>query len=195
MDDKISLQPNIEVARHKPFRSINIRPMIAEDIERVHLIDKLSFTLPWPINSYRYELFENPASILHVAEVTLEDGLKVIAGMIVTWLIIDEAHVATIAVHPNFRRRGIGHSLLLTSLREAIHQGAKVATLEVRQGNASATNLYSQFGFKEEGRRPRYYHDNQEDAIIMTVTEIDENYLNRLSEHKQVFQDMNGEIE
>jgi [ribosomal protein S18]-alanine N-acetyltransferase len=166
--------------------------MTAEDIDRVHLIDKLSFSLPWPAASYRYELFENPASILHVIEIRQEDGADIIVGMSVSWLIVDEAHIATIAVHPNFRHMGLGRILLYSSLQEAIRRGGKLATLEVRQGNLAAMNLYQRFGFQVEGRRPRYYHDTNEDAIIMTVTGLDEAYLHRISEYVNHKKSLNG---
>jgi ribosomal-protein-alanine N-acetyltransferase len=168
--------------------------MTAEDIDRVHLIDKLSFSLPWPASSYRYELFENPTSILHVIEIRQEDEAEIIVGMIVTWLIVDEAHIATIAVHPTYRQLGIGKILLFASLQEAIWRGAKLATLEVRQGNQAAINLYTQFGFLVEGRRVRYYHDTNEDALIMTVSGLDEAYLYRLSDYVNQHTPIKGDM-
>ena len=82
-----------------------IRRMKLEDVPAVHEIDMLSFTLPWSERSFRYEITENPVSRGWVVEV---DG-QVIA-MLVLWLIVDEAHIATIAVHPNFRRQGMGEA-------------------------------------------------------------------------------------
>ena len=182
MDEKIVSSISSQAVPQQVAGTVTIRPMIAQDVERVHLIDTLSFNMPWPASSYRYELFENPAALLHVAEIIDEQEIKVIVGMIVTWLIVDEAHIATIAVHPNYRRLGIGRKLLTASLTEVIQRGAKLATLEVRQGNQAASNLYNQFGFVIEGRRPRYYHDTHEDAIIMTVTGLDQEYLSRITE-------------
>ncbi len=92
--------------------------------------------------------------------------------MIVVWLIVDEAHIATIAVHPDFRRRGIARELMVTAIRECITHGAVSATLEVRQHNLGAITLYRQLGFEAVGRRPRYYQDTHEDAIIMTVADL-----------------------
>lgn len=182
MDEKIVSSISSQAVPQQVAGTVTIRPMIAQDVERVHLIDTLSFNMPWPASSYRYELFENSAALLHVAEIIDEQEIKVIVGMIVTWLIVDEAHIATIAVHPNYRRLGIGRKLLTASLTEVIQRGAKLATLEVRQGNQAASNLYTQFGFVIEGRRPRYYHDTHEDAIIMTVTGLDQEYLSRITE-------------
>jgi ribosomal-protein-alanine N-acetyltransferase len=104
-----------------------------------------------------------------------------IAGMIVVWLILDEAHVASIAVHPDHRRRGIGARLLCTALKEAIQKGSRLATLEVRANNLGAQELYTRFGFKVVGRRTRYYRDNNEDALIMTVE------FNRFPEHGESY--------
>jgi ribosomal-protein-alanine N-acetyltransferase len=160
--------------------SVRIRPMIMDDIERVLLIDRLSFTLPWPANSYRFELIENPASLLRVAENSSSVGGLEVVGMIVVWLIVDEAHIATLAVHPDYRGLGISKLLLSTTLRECIQKGAVSATLEVRDSNTIAQNLYRQFGFTIAGRRLHYYHDNHEDAVIMTVTGLDQAYVQQL---------------
>jgi ribosomal-protein-alanine N-acetyltransferase len=84
-------------------------------------------------------------------------------------MILDEAHIANIAVHPEFRRRGVGASLLAVALKDALQKGLRTATLEVRAQNTGAQSLYRIFGFEEVGRRLRYYRDNNEDALLMTV--------------------------
>ena len=139
------------------------------DVEQVHQIDLLSFSLPWPENAYRYELTQNVASASWVAEVVRPDGLTRVIGMVVVWLIMDEAHIATLAVHPEYRGQRISQQLLTVVLRAALQRGAHLATLEVRAGNQPALALYRRFKFEVVGRRPRYYHDNHEDALIMTV--------------------------
>ena len=85
------------------------------------------------------------------------------------WLIVDEAHIGTIAVHPLWRQRGLGEKLLVTLLRQARELGAVLATLEVRPGNQAAQRLYRRHGFAEVGQRKRYYQDNGEDALLLTV--------------------------
>lgn len=180
MDDKSSLPPDTPDLSSIHIDALRIRPMSLVDIDRVHLIDQLSFSMPWPISSYRYELTENKTSIAHVGEFVQQNNSNIVVGMIVTWLIVDEAHIATIAVHPSFRRLGIGKKLLTASLQESIRGGATLATLEVREGNQTATKMYNRFGFKVTGRRPRYYHDTQEDALIMTVKGLGLEYLNWL---------------
>ena len=152
---------------------IDIRPMTLEDIEEVAEIDQLSFANPWPQSSYRYELTSNPMSRLWVAEVGKLSGNFRLVGMIVVWLIEDEAHIATIAVHPDFRRKGIGRSLLAYALRESICVGARYAMLEVRKSNQEAQELYLKFGFEVVNRRARYYRDNNEDALLMNLNNLD----------------------
>lgn len=156
---------------------IHVRPMTGEDLEQVVAIDRMSFSLPWPPSSYRFELNENPSSRLWVAEIQEEDGKNRIVGMIVVWLIMDEAHIATIAVHPEYRKRGIGRRLLVEALRESVQMGVISATLEVRVGNLAAQKLYKDLGFDVVSTRPRYYMDNNEDALIMTVTGLNNDYL------------------
>jgi ribosomal-protein-alanine N-acetyltransferase len=143
--------------------------MQMEDLEQVAAIDRLSFSLPWPENSYHYELVENRCSLLKVAETESK-----VVGVVVVWLIEDEAHIATIAVHPDYRGTGISCALLADMLVDAIRKGARLATLEVRAGNRIAQALYKRFGFDIAGRRPRYYRDNFEDALIMTALSINE---------------------
>jgi len=144
-----------------------IRKMTLEDVPSVIELDQKSFSLPWPERSFRFELTANPASRCWVAEV---DGK--IVGMIVVWLVIDEAHVATIATHPDFRRKGIGTKLLSHALRQMIDEGARSSFLEVREHNVSAQEMYRKFGYEVSGRRPRYYRDNNEDAILMNLDSL-----------------------
>lgn len=156
---------------------ILVRPMGPEDLEQVQAIDRLSFSMPWPASAYDYELNQNTLSLLWVAETASPNGKGQIVGMIVVWLIVDEAHIATIAVHPDYRHRGIAQSLLITVLKEAIRYGLRKSTLEVRANNKVAQRLYRRFRFEVAGHRPRYYRDNNEDAIIMTVEDLDQAYL------------------
>jgi ribosomal-protein-alanine N-acetyltransferase len=95
-----------------------------------------------------------------------------IVGFAGLWLMVDEAHVTTIASHPDYRGRGVGE-LLLSSLIDVSYEiGARVVTLEVRVSNFVAQNLYRKYGFREAGVRKRYYSDNHEDALIMWTPEI-----------------------
>ena len=95
-----------------------------------------------------------------------------IIGFAGLWLMVDEAHITTIAVHPDFRGRGLGELELASLIDIAAQIGAKWVTLEVRVSNYVAQNLYRKYGFREAGMRHRYYSDNQEDALIMWTEEI-----------------------
>ena len=145
-----------------------IRKMTLDDLDQVTAIDRVSFSLPWPERSFRFDLTDNPASRCWVAEL---DG-KVV-GMIVSWLIVDEVHVATIATHPEYRRRGIAKRLLTHTLQHLKEEGAQSSFLEVRASNFAAQDMYRKFGYEESGVRPRYYKDNDEDAILMTLESLD----------------------
>lgn len=151
-----------------------IRPMNTTDLSQVLAIENLSFGTPWPKSAYIYELNENKNSLLWVAEILLPDRKYQVIGMTVIWLILDETHIATLAVHPDYRERGIARCLLTTALKEAVRKGSSEATLEVRASNHAAQDLYRSFKFKIVGHRPRYYRDNNEDAIIMTVKHLEE---------------------
>ncbi len=144
-----------------------IRKMTLEDFDQVVAIDQLSFSLPWPARSFRFELTDNPASRCWVMEL---DGRVV--GMLVAWLIVDEIHIATIATHPDFRGRGIGRNLLSHTLRSAMDEGVVKSFLEVRESNEVARKMYRSFGFMEDGRRKEYYKDNGEDAILMSLNHL-----------------------
>jgi ribosomal-protein-alanine N-acetyltransferase len=145
-----------------------IRRMTVEDIPVVHEIDLLSFSLPWSERSFRFELSENPLARGWVAEV---DGQ--VAAMLLLWYIVDEAHIATIAVHPDFRRQGLGEQILLSAIKAVHQEGARRVFLEVRVGNVAAQALYKKYGFEIAGVRPRYYRDNDEDALLMNLEKFD----------------------
>ncbi|RYD03254.1 hypothetical protein N752_20700 [Desulforamulus aquiferis] len=85
------------------------------------------------------------------------------------WLVLDEAHITNVAVHPEYRGKSIGEALMLEMIQQAIIRGAVRMTLEVRPSNMAARELYKKLGFKEKGLRKKYYTDTNEDAIIMWV--------------------------
>lgn len=144
--------------------TLTLRRMIEADLAVVQQIDRSSFSLPWPERAFHFELNSNPASRCWVAE---EDGQ--VTAMLVIWMIVDEAHIATLATHADHRRKGIGRKLLVKALEKAAQEGAQRAFLEVRAGNEAAQAMYRELGFVEDGRRKRYYRDNGEDAILMSI--------------------------
>ncbi len=152
-----------------------IRRMTLDDLPAVVALDRMSFSLPWPERSFRFELTDNPASRCWVAEADGE-----IVGMLVAWLLVDEAHIATLATHPAYRRRGIARKLLRRALRSMAEEGAVSSLLEVRESNAAAQELYRRFGYEAVGRRKRYYKDTDEDAILMTLTGLEDFKVSKL---------------
>lgn len=152
----------------RPPVRIAIEPMRVEDLEAVHEIERLSFTTPWPAHAYRTELESNRLATYLV--VRSEGAVVAYGGM---WLMVDEAHITTFAVHPAWRRRRLAERLLLALLDIAAARHAREATLEVRLSNIAARRLYEKYGFRPVGIRPRYYTDDDEDALIMTTESLD----------------------
>jgi ribosomal-protein-alanine N-acetyltransferase len=139
-----------------------IRPITSADIDAVWDIEKMCFSVPWSRQSFVLEVEKNRCARYVVAE---HSGAVVGYGGM--WLIVDEAHITNIAVHPLFRRKGIGEAILKALVTEAHRMGIDRMTLEVRASNIAAQSLYKKLGFVEVGVRKGYYSDNNEDAIIM----------------------------
>lgn len=175
---------------------VRVVPMELADLPQVTAIDALSFPLPWSTATYRYELVQNPnshffvalappgaavpepragrdwlnpASWFRPAPPTFPDPDRPVVGYAGFWYILDEAHVSTIAVHPDWRSHGVGEALFVHLLETALDLGAVTATLEVRVSNERAQGLYHKYAFEVVGRRRRYYRDNGEDALLMTA--------------------------
>lgn len=146
-----------------------IRRMTVHDVDQVHDVEKLTFSLPWSRDSFQNELTHN--QFAHYLVLEREGEVVGYGGM---WLIGDEAHVTNIAIAPEYRGRKWGEKLLLAMKRYAIQQGAIAMTLEVRASNQVAQALYEKIGFYKTGIRPKYYSDNGEDALIMWVNFEDE---------------------
>jgi ribosomal-protein-alanine N-acetyltransferase len=135
-----------------------------EDVPDVHRIEAASFPMPWPDYAFRQELQTN--RLAHYMVVRAGNETVAYGGL---WLLVDEAHITTFAVLPEWRRRGVGGRLMVALIDLALRLNARVMTLEVRLSNRPARDLYAHFGFKPVGVRPRYYSDNGEDALIMTT--------------------------
>ncbi len=98
----------------------------------------------------------------------LSDTEELIVGFIGFWYLVEESHIVSIAVRPEYRRRGFGELLLDGAIEHAMKSNINSMTLEVRVSNSIARNLYSKYNFHEKGVRKRYYTDDREDALIMT---------------------------
>lgn len=143
---------------------LEYRFMTMQDVGAVAELERLSFTTPWPHDAFVNELTKNPNARYVV--VVHQNRIVAYCGM---WIVLDEAHITNVAVHPLFRGKKIGLSLMMKMMNVARMFHAKSMTLEVRPSNTVARNMYAKLGFKEHGVRKRYYSDNNEDAIIMWV--------------------------
>lgn len=139
-----------------------VRQAEERDIKPMAEMDNLCFSAPWSEESFETEIKNNHLAFYIVAEI----GGRM-AGYAGLWCIVDEGHITNVAVHPDFRRRGIGEALISVLLTHTLENGITSHTLEVRASNQAAIALYTKFGFEPEGLRKNYYEDNGEDAIIM----------------------------
>jgi [ribosomal protein S18]-alanine N-acetyltransferase len=185
-------EQQITTRSHAAPASLRLRYMRMEDVTRIYEIDQLSFSIPWTPKSYAYEINDNDTSHMIVLE-TIPDGqgrprglldflrrpltpAPLIVGYGGVWIISGEAHVSTIATHPDWRRKGYGEILLNAMLRRALQLQSDYCVLEVRQSNLNAQALYRKYGFEVVGRRKGYYRDNNEDALLMHVGMIGNDY-------------------
>lgn len=164
--------------------SLLLRPMLAGDIDQVTAIDEQCFRPPWPRRSWREEL----AMPVHSHLVVLSDGhlarasgwrrhLRLpgrrprerIVGYGGMWLVAGEAHISTLATHPDCRSRGYGELLLAALIRRALQRGALLVVLEVRESNRIARNLYQKYGFRLHGMKSGYYREGNEDGCDMRL--------------------------
>ena len=141
---------------------IMISDMEEGDLEEVMVIERAAFPAPWSENMFRQEL-HFPLSRRLTARVAGQG----IVGYITFWIIAGEVHLHNIAVRNDRQRMGVASALMREMIRRARKEGALYATLEVRPSNESAGRLYERFGFAVRGRRPLYYADTKEDALIM----------------------------
>ncbi|MGQ9475616.1 MAG: ribosomal protein S18-alanine N-acetyltransferase [Actinomycetota bacterium] len=152
--------------KERPASILLIRRMRVEDLPEVMELERRAFRTPWTEGMYRRELEKWEGCYL-VARLG-----ATLAGYGGALLILDEAHVMTLAVREDMRRRGIGARLLLELVRRVEKMGARFLTLEVRKSNLPAVELYTRFGFQVMGERRHYYLDNLEDALIMWTEDI-----------------------
>lgn len=147
--------------------NITIRRMNVADIEAIEVIENLCFSLPWSYESFYNEIQSN--RLAHYFIILFNDK---IVGYIGLWQVLDESHITNIAIHPDFRRLGLASELIGYTLNFCREAGILSVTLEVRESNIPAQNLYKNFGFCTNGFRKQYYSDNHEDAIIMWKHDI-----------------------
>lgn len=142
--------------------SLAVDRMRPEDLDEVLAIERVSFSMPWTRGAFLYEMQQNRVARCLV----VREAARVI-GYVCLWEIADEMHITNVAVHPDWRRQGIGRALLGSVLADARTRHLRVVVLEVRPSNREAITLYEFFGFRVVGRRRGYYYDTGEDALIM----------------------------
>lgn len=160
-----------------------VEPMSLADLDQVIAIERVAFSAPWSLRAYRYEILENEYSTMLVArKAPPTPGWSALKSSLLNlgrpfpvlsyggfWLLVDEIHISTIAVHSDWRGRGLGELLLLSLLEHGLKLGAHRGTLEVRVSNLPAQELYRKYGFRTISRQKSYYADNNEDAYIMVT--------------------------
>jgi ribosomal-protein-alanine N-acetyltransferase len=185
-----------------PYR---VEPMRWDDVPQVMAIERDSFTLPWSDYTYRHELLENRNAHYFVARrvdgwiskpsswwgrIFKREVQAPVVGYGGFWVVIDEAHISTIASDVKWRGHGIGELMLLAMIERSSELRAHEVTLEVRVSNTVAQNLYRKYGFEVVGRRPGYYRDNDEDADLMTVSGVHTTeYLAKLKALREALED------
>lgn len=168
-----------------------VEPMQLEHLDQVRRIERACFPTPWPRNAYRREIEKNERARYLVVRTSSEPTpapkrrqfpmslfslgrpeARDVVGYCGVWVMLDEAHITTIAVDPDYRRLGLGQLLIIQMARIALQAQATRMTLEVRMSNEGAQKLYRKYGFSDGGVRPRYYSDDFEDALIMRSEEL-----------------------
>ena len=144
------------------MKKIVIERMTIDDIENVLKVENDCFSTPWSRDSFVRELVENKIALYLVAKIE-----NIAVGYIGVWKILNEGHITNVAVHSDYRGKGIATRLISELLSLCEEDGIDAFTLEVRRSNIVAQNLYKKFQFAECGFRKGYYQDTKEDAIIM----------------------------
>ena len=151
--------------------------MTTADIPTVTRIERASFSTIWPSDAFYNELSTNKLAHYYVGK--FEDRVVAYGGI---WVILEDSHVTTVAVDPAYRGRRFGEVMMLRLIDEAIARGAAWMTLEVRESNSVAQQLYRKYGFTTVTMRTGYYSDDNESALIMWAGSLrSELYQNRLS--------------
>lgn len=187
-----SRQENLTLSNHTPSPiqtaiqpppPFILRPMTLDDVDDVMQIESQVYTRPWSARGYGHELTRNDLAHYQALTWNRKEDTPRLIGYTGYWLVVDEVHISTLVIHPDWRGRGLGELLFLNSLLQAMNQGAAIATLEVRRGNLVAQLLYQKYDFVIMGERPHYYHDNGEDALIMTLAPLNEIVRKKLRQH------------
>lgn len=150
-----------------------------DTLDAVVEIERLSFKTPWSRFAFIHEI-QYEKSLFKVIKIG-----RLVVGYGGFWYLLDEAHISNFAIHPAYRRRGLGRLFLAHLLEEAAAKGARKATLEVRRSNLAAQKLYEGFGFRVVAVRKHYYFDENEDALIMSNADLAGTLATTINQKKQ----------
>ena len=142
-----------------------IRQANENDVKLIAGLENKCFSTPWSEQSFFEEITTND-----IARYAVAAAGEQIIGYAGIWLVTDEGHITNVAVHPDFRRRGIARALVSSLIETSLNEGVDKFTLEVRASNKEAISLYKSLDFFECGIRREYYDDDGEDALIMWRT-------------------------
>jgi ribosomal-protein-alanine N-acetyltransferase len=141
--------------------------MTLADVPGVMEIEKEAFSNPWSLEMVKKELTQEWSTVLLLEEST-PWGWE-LRAFAIFWIVTDEVHVLNVATHVASRRRGLGRKIMDEVVLVGRSRACRIATLEVRRSNVAAIGLYAALGFRTVGMRPKYYADNQEDAVVMIM--------------------------
>lgn len=147
--------------------NLKIIKMDISHIKQIAELEKLCFSDPWSINSIQEEL-NKPMSVFYVLILNLDTNTEIVVGYLGLYNILGEGYITNICVHPEYRCLGYASMLINKVIDYSNQNNLDFITLEVRESNCNAINLYKKFGFKEVGLRKNYYSKPSENAVIMT---------------------------
>ena len=203
--------------RREAVLPYSLRPMDWDDLDQISEMEREAFPTLWPPTNYRREMRNRMAEYLVCVRegeyCTVErkhsalrrlfrrnkpeppEQRRFLAGFLGVWHMAGEAHIVSVAVREEYRRRGLGELLVIGAIEMGMARGAQVVTLEARVSNEPAKALYAKYGFRETGIRRRYYADNHEDAVIMTTDDLaSEEYRALFDRLRNAFEERYGEV-
>ena len=170
------------------MKILEIKPLESSQVEEIVVLDQICLGGLWTTEGYLREI-DSPNSTLltlNISDRSTDTTTSQIIGIACLWSILEEAHITLLAIHPDYRRQGLGTLLLLNLLEDAIARKLQWATLEVNVNNKKALNLYQKFGFKIVGTRKKYYQSTGDDASILWLKDIqDDNFATSLTQWQQ----------
>ena len=147
---------------HLEFGSFIVTSARGSDVFDLAALDLVAQPSPWTA-----EVFERELEISKSRTWVVRDLSGELCAYLVFWLVVDEVHIMNVVTHPDARRQGIAQTLIARLASLAQESRCSMMTLEVRASNIPAQRLYEGLDFRQIGRRPKYYRDNQEDALIL----------------------------